>query len=235
MEAKNLLTKSNDTSSDKTSHRYTGSFFAVSATIMSFNTMRKTMKRAAATIAERKIKVTLDEISGWSDSEGSSKSTICHRLNDFDDLPVKKRKKAGLGMTTNEVLQVENPANLEVSSNKEKFVMHSNKPDPSANAEAASDSESTVTELSSGSSFDGSSLAHAVVEYVDYEKERKERHAQARQQHSNQPMVLSGRLFYRISDPELSPIFSPIAAMKLLFPPTLKKQESAKAKARLHL
>jgi hypothetical protein len=195
------------------------------------------MKRTAAIMAERKIKLTLDEINGWSGSEDScgSGSTICPRLSDFDDLPVNKRKKTGLEATTSEGEHVENPANPEAWWNEETFAKHSNKPDPSANAEEASSSESTVTELFFGPSSDGSSSELVVVEYVDYEKERKERRAQARQQHSNQPLVFSRRLSYRISDPDLSPMFSPIAAMKLLFPPTSKKQESSKAKARLNL
>jgi hypothetical protein len=212
---------------DKSSHRYTGSFFSVSTTTMSFKAVRRTMKRAAATMAERKIKATLDEISAWSGSEGSSEFMICHTLSDLDDLPVNKRKKPRQKTTTSGEEDFENPANPKASSNEETLEKHSNKPDPSANAEEASDSESTATELSSGSSSDGSSSQHVVVEYVDYVKERRERRARARQQQSNQPMVLSRRLSYRLSEPDLSPMFSPIAAMKLLFPPTLKKQESS--------
>lgn len=198
---------------------------------MSFNAVRRNMKRAAAVMAEEKIKKNLEEVSGWSGSDDSSESTVCHRLSDFDDLPVNKRKKTRQKTTTFKE-GAEKPTDFKASFSEEISKKHSNKPETSANAKELIDSESTTTELFSDSSSDGAFSEHVVVEYIDYKQERKQRRAQARQQHSNQPMVLSRRLAYRLSDPGLSPMFSPIAAIKLMFPPALQRQESGKAKAR---
>ena len=197
---------------------------------MPFAAVRKTTKRAAAALAEEKIKMTcktLEEVNGWSD-EDNSESTVC-QLSDFDDLSGRRKKKARRD-SSYEDLDTSTETELDASFKPDESEENKKEPEKGVNAsENSKDSESTMTDMSSDDSSSDEASSEPRESAADLEKSYRQKRAEARRQHSNGPMILSRRMSYKLSKHERSPMLSPIAAVRLWFTPSasLHRTESA--------
>lgn len=178
-------------------------------------------KRAAASKAEGKIKETLEELSGWSASEASSASSdVCRRLSDFDDLDGHSNKKS----------RTEDSEEDTKSSSEEQESVAPK--DPNASEEASSteakeekDHDTATTKDFSSSVASSSSSESSTESPVKTEREIR---AEARNQNSTGPMVLSRRLSWQLQR-EPSPAYSPITAKSLTFTPSVVNVKTSRA------
>lgn len=171
-------------------------------------------KRAAASRAEGKIKKTLEEIGGWSASDVSSGSDtdVCSRLSDFDDLQGHANKK-----TRNESNKEETKETTDSEASSKEGVSGNDptKSDDTTEKETTEHKDSEATALTSSSSSSDSSTESPVETAKSY----RELRAEARNQHSTGPMILSRRLSWKLAKAEPSPVYSPITAKRLAFTP----------------
>lgn len=183
-------------------------------------------KRAAASKAEGKIKETLEELSGWSASEASSASSdVCRRLSDFDDLDGHSNKKS----RTEDSDEDTNNSESKSSSEEQESVAPK---DPNASEEASSteakeekDHDTATTKDFSSSVASSSSSESSTESPVKTEREIR---AEARNQNSTGPMVLSRRLSWQLQR-EPSPAYSPITAKSLTFTPGVVNVKTSRA------
>ena len=181
---------------------------------------RRRAKRFAASLAEEKIKQTLNEISGWSNSDVSSaaSSDVCCRLSDFDDLHGHSNKKPRKAESTEEDTKA--PTDSDASSNEGATDNGSTKSEgASTESKTHTDSETTVTDPSSAWSFSSEDSSEYYQSLVDAHQAYREQRAQARSLHSGGPMIFSRRMIYKISKADPSLAYSPIAPTRLLLTP----------------
>lgn len=197
---------------------------------MLFEASRRTTKRAAAALAEERIKVIVEQVNAGSSGEESRAS---ERLSDYgEEAPVNLKKKPSI---KEDLKDASRTAAIELSKEEEGAPYESaqSATGTTSNAIKREDSESSLTEPSSehfsGSCiFDFHPFSQQALAHVDTDSSR-ERRAGARRQHSGGPMRLSRRHSYRLSDPSLSPyMFSPIEAARLLFSPPHQTEPAVK-------
>lgn len=222
----------------------------ISLSTMASIAERRATRRAAASQAEGKIKKTLEEMSGWSASSDGS-SDVC-RLSDFADLPGDSRKKARKENSEEETKMVESEASSKedasVKSEAKEASSKSNEASSKASASSKDsakseglastesnehkDTESTTTSPSPSPpspSYSSSSATLDTSPEPDTEeraRQYRQQRADARNQHSTGPMLLSRRLSWKLAKAEPSPNFSPITAKSLAFTPSTTTAES---------
>ena len=195
----------------------------------------RTNKRAAASKAVGKIKETLEELSGWSasDDASSASSDVCRRLSDFDDLDGHSNKKSRTEDSDDDI-----KSSVESKSSSKEDVAPEK--DPTMSEEASSteategkDHDTATTKnfsssANSSSSSSESSTESPVQNTADALKTEREQRAEARNQHSTGPMILSRRLSWQLQR-EPSPVYSPITAKQLSFTPRVVKVKTNRA------
>lgn len=205
--------------------RYTSSTCKSSApqrscTMASNANNRRGTRRPAAFRAEEKIKMTLDEISGWSASDvSSSSSEVCRRLSEFDDLRGQSNKKS---RKEEECAQEEAKMSAKSDASSKEGVSGDDTTEPKKEHEQK---ESNVTTTDPSSSESPSSSEASSPEYqstADAQRAYREQRRRARNQHSNGPLVLSRRLSWNLSKAAPSPAYSPITATRLVFTPAAR-------------
>jgi hypothetical protein len=168
---------------------------------------RGTKRRAAAEKAENKIKSTLEELSGWSDSEEDSfEASFYYDASEPEDAgPSSKKPKIDNAKPADKESQ-KNPTNKQGAAAAAATSKWKNATKAASNKEVA-ESDSDTAEWEDG------------MLMQSWSKERDDRRA-ARLVHSNRPMYLSRRLSWKLSRiGATSPVFSPLTACHLSFAP----------------
>jgi hypothetical protein len=166
---------------------------------------RTTMKRAAAAIAEEKIKRSIEDINRCGEDWNEKRSA-------FDFLP---DDEAAL-MTKRTLTRTRNAVNKEIH---QKRARKRSKTDAAAQPAAAhSDDVPTVNQSEDHSPFYGYRPSKAMPSTAILERLEHQQKKAARQVHSNGPMILSLRTSYNIAM-DVSPIYSPIASIRFTFTP----------------
>jgi hypothetical protein len=169
--------------------------------------VKRTSQRAAALVAIEKIKKTMDEVSQYSEeTKKITKPSVCH-MEDFEILHIgsKKRKESLQDLSFEESLDIK--SNDAMSCNK------SAKKHKSGELAAPNDNCSPQDTSFTASLYDLEPTT------ADLERAEREHRAAARRQQSGNPMMISRRLTYHITESS-SPMYSPIAACKLWFSPS---------------
>jgi hypothetical protein len=184
---------------------------------------RGTKRRAAAQEAENKIKSTLEELMGWSESKEDSFEASFYAFYDASESEdagsSSKKPKIDNNKPAAKESQKNNPTNKQggaaaTSKRNKDSKAASNKEvaDPDLDA----DYEMTITE----SELEKLMMTQSKLEEERELKERDDRRA-ARLVHSNRPMFLSRRLSWKLSRiADTSPMYSPLAACHLTFAPS---------------
>jgi hypothetical protein len=178
---------------------------------------RGTKRRAAAKKAENKIKSTLKELSGWSDSEEDSfEASFHYDAREPEDAGSSSKKPKIDNTKPTDKESQKNPTNKQGAAAAATTSKCKNDTKAAPNKEVA-ESDSDTTEWEDAmlmAEWEAAMLVQAEL------KERADRRA-ARLVHSNRPLVLSRRLAWKLSRiGPTSPIFSPLAARHMSFGPS---------------
>jgi hypothetical protein len=165
---------------------------------------RGTKRRAAAKKADSKIKFTLEEHSGWSDSKEDSFDASFYDASEPEDAGSSSKKPKPTDKKSQK-----NPTNKQGAAATAATSKRKNNTKAACNKEVAESAFGTVE-------WEFGMLTQSELK----EQERDDRRA-ARLCHSNIPMFLSRRLSWKLSlIGDTSPIYSPLAACRLSFAPS---------------
>jgi hypothetical protein len=172
-----------------------------------------TKRRAAAKEAENKIKITLEELSEWSDLKE------CYFEDSFYDVRSSNNKKPKFDYTKpTDAVSRKNPTNKRGAGDAGAAI---SKTKAKTDTKASSHMETSESDLATDVGEDAM-LTQSELEELDDRRtarERDDRRA-ARLVHSARPMRLSGRLAWNISRASATSPISPLTVCHLSFAPS---------------